>query len=364
MRILQLAPPWFTVPPVRYGGTELVMAALTDQLIDDGHQVTMLASGGSLTRAELRTVYSSPPSEQLGDGVVELPHVLTGYRDRHRYELIHDHTVTGAAVGALLDGPPIVHTVHGAWTSDLCRLYEMIADRVALVAVSHDHAAHAPSGLPMAGVVHNGIDVARYPFEARSLGHLAWVGRAGADKGADLAVAVATRLGLPLRIAMKLNEPEEHRWWEQVMVPLLADTDTVVVHNATHAQKLAVLRGAAALLVPIRWDEPFGLTMVEAGACGIPVVAFARGAVPEIVEDGRTGWAVPPDDVDAMCTAVERVGEIDRGLCRDHIERHFAAARMAQGYERIYASLVRTRTIRLPDLDTSSTSPMSPTSPP
>ncbi len=356
MRILQLAPPWFTVPPVRYGGTELVMAGLTDQLIDDGHQVTLLASGGSSTRAELRTVYESPPADQLGDAFVELPHVLAGYRDRHRYDVIHDHTVIGLGVGALLDGPPIVHTVHGAWTPELCRLYGSIADRVALVAISHDHAAHAPSGLPLAGTVHNGIDVDRYPFEARSAGHLAWVGRAGADKGADLAVTVATRLGLPLRIAMKVNEPAEYRWWDEVMAPLLIDTDTVVVHNATHTQKLAVLRGAVALLVPIRWDEPFGLTMVEAGACGTPVAAFARGAVPEIVADGRTGWTVPPADVDAMCEAVERIPSIDRAVCRSHVERHFAAARMARDYERIYASLVPTRTIGIPDLDTSSTS--------
>jgi glycosyltransferase involved in cell wall biosynthesis len=357
MRILQLAPPWFTVPPVRYGGTELVVSALTDQLVDRGHQVTLLASGGSLTRAELRTVYAIPPAEQLGDGIVELPHVLAGYEERHRYDVIHDHTVTGACVGALLDGPPIVHTVHGAWTPELCRLYERLAGRVALVAISHDHASHAPPGLPLAGVVHNGIDVSHYPFEASSNGHLAWVGRAGPDKGADLAVAVATRLGLPLRMAMKLNEPEEHRWWAEVMVPLLDDSDTTVVHNASHAQKLAVLRGAAALLVPIRWDEPFGLTMVEAGACGVPVVAFARGAVPEIVADGRTGSTVPPGDVDAMCAAVERVPVIDRGTCRSHVEQNFAAARMTQGYERIYASLAPTRTVRIPDLDVSRTSP-------
>lgn len=355
MRILQLAPPWFTVPPVRYGGTELVLAGLTDQLVAHGHEVTLLASGGSSTRAELRTVYPTPPCERLGDGTVELPHVLAGYRDRHRFDVIHDHTVTGAAVGALLDGPPIVHTVHGAWTPDLCRLYEAIADRVALVAISHDHAAHAPTGLPLAGVVHNGIDASRYPFAARSGGHLAWVGRAGADKGADIAVMVAARVGLPLRMAMKVNEPDEYRWWDEVMIPLLEDTDTTVVHNATHAQKVAILQGAVALLFPIRWDEPFGLTMVEAGACGTPVAAFARGAVPEVIANGRTGWTVPPDDLDAMCAAVSDAAAIDRAACRAHVERLFATDRMARGYERIYDSLVPTRTIRLPDLDPSPT---------
>lgn len=357
MRILQLAPPWFTVPPVRYGGTELVISGLADQLVADGHDVTLLASGGSSTRAELRTVYPTPPSERLGDATVELPHVLAGYQDRHGFDVIHDHTVVGVGVGALLDGPPILHTVHGAWTPALCRLYAAVADRVALVAISHDHAAHAPSGLPLAGVVHNGIDAARYPFEARSRGHLAWVGRAGADKGADLAVAVAARLGLPLHMAMKLNEPDEHRWWDEVMIPLLENTDTTVIHNATHAQKLAILQGAVALLFPIRWDEPFGLTMIEGGACGTPVAAFGRGAVPEVVDHGRTGWVLPPDDVEAMCAAVEGAEAIDRATCRAHVERHFATARMARGYERLYASLVPTRTIRLPDLDTSTTAP-------
>ncbi len=357
MRILQLAPPWFPVPPVRYGGTELVIAALTDQLVANGHEVTLLAAGGSSSRAQLRTVYPTPPTAQLGDLIVELPHVLAGYRDRHRYEVIHDPTVTGAAVGALLDGPPVVHTVHGTWVPELCDLYRAIADRVALVAISHDHAARAPGDLPLAGGVHNGIDVTRYPFEARSRGHLAWLGRAGPDKGADLAVTIATRLGLPLRMAVKLNEPDEHRWWDEVLAPLLGDTDTTVVRNATHAEKVDLLCGAVALLFPIRWDEPFGLAMVEATACGTPVAAFARGAAPEVVDHDRTGWLVPPGDVDAMCAAVQRTTTIDRAICRTHVLRHFTAARMARGYERVYEALAPARTLRIPDLEPAPTTP-------
>lgn len=359
MRILQLAPPWFTVPPERYGGTELVVAGLTEQLVTSGHDVTLLAAAGSSTRAELRTFYPQPPTTKLGDHLVELPHVLFGYRDRHRFDVIHDHTVTGVGVGALLDGPPVVHTVHGAWVPELCELYRAVADRVTLVAISHDHAARAPADLPLAGVVHNGIDLRRYPFEARSRGHLAWLGRAGPDKGADVAVTVAERLGLPLRMAMKLNEPDEHRWWEEVLVPMLAETtvETIVTHNATHEQKAAVLCGAVALLFPIRWDEPFGLAMVEANACGTPVAAFARGAVPEVIDAHRTGWVLPPDDLDAMCAAIERADAIDRATCRAHVERHFNAARMARGYVRVYEAVTPTRTLRLPDLLGTSTEP-------
>ncbi len=359
MRILQLAPPWFTVPPVRYGGTELVISGLTDQLVATGHDVTLLAAGGSSSRAELRTYYPAPPPARLGEMLLELPHVLSGYRDRHRFDVIHAHTVTGVGVGALLDGPPIVHTVHSTWTPELCRLYHAVADRVALVAISHDHAARAPVDLPLAGVVHNGIDVRRYPFEARSRGYLAWLGRAGPDKGADVAVTIAARFGLPLRLAMKLNEPDEHRWWDEVMVPLLDETgvETTVIHNATHRQKVALLCGAVALLFPIRWDEPFGLAMVEANACGTPVAAFARGAAPEVIDHQRTGWVLPPDDVDAMCAALERAPTIDRAACRAHVERHFAVARMARGYERVYEALTPTRTLRVPDLLASPSEP-------
>lgn len=350
MRILQLAPPWFPVPPPRYGGTELVVAGLTDRLVAQGHDVTLVASGGSTSRARLRTVYDTPPSTELGDPLVELPHVLTGYLEHGRYDLIHDHTVLGIGIGAVLDHPAVVHTVHGAWTPALTRLYERVADRVSLVAISHDQAARAPAGLPLAGVVHNGIDLARYPFSAVSRGHLAWLGRAGPDKGADLAVRVARQLSRPLRMAMKLNEPDEHRWWEEVFAPLRAGGDVEVIHNATHAEKLDILCGAEALLFPIRWDEPFGLAMVEANACGTPVAVFERGAAPEVIEDQRTGWVLPPGDVDAMCAAVEGAAHLDRARCRRHVERRFSAERMARGYARIYHRVTTHRTVRIPDL--------------
>jgi glycosyltransferase involved in cell wall biosynthesis len=343
VRILQVAPPWFAVPPERYGGTELVVAGLCDGLVAVGNEVTLVASGGSCTSAQLRSVYAQPPSEALGDAVVELPHVLAAYRDRHSFDLIHDHTVTGVGVGALIDGPPIVHTVHGTWTPQVCRLYRAVSDRVALVAISHDHAARAPTDLPLAGVVHNGIDVNRYPFQDRSEGYLAWLGRAGPDKGADLAVEVARQLDRPLRMAVKLNEPAEHDWWQRVLVPRLADVQVEVVHNATHAQKVALLGGADALVFPIRWDEPFGLAMIEANACGTPVVAFARGAASEVISDGQSGLLVTPGDVDGLCEATERAAGLDRHACRAHVVRHFTVAQMVAGYTRIYARLTASR---------------------
>ena len=341
MRILQVAPPWFTVPPVRYGGTELVVAALTDGLVAAGHDVTLVASGGSRTTARLRSVYATPPSSALGDTLVELPHVLAARRGAADVDLVHDHSVLGAAVSAVVDGPPVVHTVHGAWTDPLCRVYREIAKDVHLVAISRDHADRAPADLPLAGTVHNGIDLDRYPFGDTASGHLAWLGRAGPDKGADIAVDVARRAGLPLRLAIKVNEPDERAWWHDVLVPKLEGHHVDVTLNATHHQKITLLRDALALVVPLGWDEPFGLMMTEANACGTPVVAFARGAAPELVADGETGVLVEPGDVDAMVAAVEEAATLDRRACRARVEAHFSAPRMLEGYLRVYERVLQ-----------------------
>ncbi len=343
MRILQVAPPWFAVPPPRYGGIELVVAALADGLVELGHDVDLVASGGSTTRARLHSPYAEPPSEALGDAVVELSHALDAHALRARVDLVHDHTTIGAALGAVGSGAPVLHTLHGAWTEPTTRVLRRIADRVHLVAISHDQAARAPEGVAVAGVVHNGIDVDRFPFGDRhERGHLAFLGRAGDDKGADVAVRVAERTGRPLRMAVKVNEPEEHEWWDRVLVPLLAATTVPVevVRNADHEQKVAVLGGATALLCPLRWDEPFGLMMVEAGACGTPVVAWARGAAPEVVAHGESGLLVEPDDVDGLCDAVVGADRLDRRVARDHVRRHFSSRRMLLDYQRLYRRIL------------------------
>lgn len=335
MKILQIAPPWFPVPPTKYGGTERIVAALTDGLVAKGHDVTLHASGGSRTRATLQTVYDVPPSAQLGDAVTELPHVLAAYRDRHRFDLIHDHTTIGPAIGAVLDGPPIVHTVHNPWTPQARRLYSELADRIHLVAISHDHARHA-HGIPLAGVVPNGIDPADYRTGRGEGGYLAFVGRACEDKGPEVALAVARRLGRPLRMAIKVNQPEEERFWERVLRPALRGVDVDVTVNATHRQKVALLAEAEVVLMPLQWDEPFGLVMVEANACGRPVVAYARGAAPEVIEQGKSGFLVEPDDFDGFCAAVARAARLDPDGCREHVLRRFSAHRMVDGYLGVY----------------------------
>lgn len=344
MRILQVAPPWFAVPPTGYGGIELVVASLADGLTELGHDVELVASGGSRTRARLLSPYEHPPSADLGDALVELPHLLAAHERRAAVDVVHDHTTLGAALASVAVGPPVVHTLHGEWTPAITRIMRLIGDRVHLVAISRDQASRAPDGVRVAGVVHNGIDVDRFPFTPvpDGDGHLAFLGRSGADKGADAAVEVAARTGRPLRMAVKINEADERQWWHEVMVPLLARTTATVdlVYDADHEQKLAIIAGARALLCPLRWDEPFGLMIVEAAACGTPVVAWRRGATAELIAHGETGMLVPPDDVDGLCDAVEDLDAIDRRATRARAERLFSDRRMVHDYQRLYRRLV------------------------
>jgi glycosyltransferase involved in cell wall biosynthesis len=353
MRILQVAPPWLSVPPSAYGGIEWVVSGLADGLIDAGHDVTLLASGGSETRARLETVFDEPPFEQLGDARIETIQALAAYRRRGDYDLIHDHTAAvGPALGALTDGPPVVHTLHLPWLDEQIRLARLIAPPVRLVAVSHDQAGRAPDDIPISAVVHNGIPVDRYPFTADKDDYLLFVGRANREKGPAVAIEIARRVGRPLVMAMKINERYEREYWQEVLQPLIgrAPAGIEVVPNPEHDRKAGLMAGAAAVVLPIQWPEPFGLVMPEANACGTPVVAFDVGAVPEVIAHGKTGFVVPPGDFDAFCAAIDRTKDLLPRHCRAHVEERFSAQRMVADYERVYQTVstidLRTPTIR------------------
>jgi glycosyltransferase involved in cell wall biosynthesis len=351
VRILQVAPPWLSVPPSRYGGIEWVVSGLADGLVDAGHEVTLLASGGSTTRANLKSVFDEPPFEQLGDARIEAIQALTAYRCRSDFDIIHDHTAAvGPALAALTVGPPVVHTLHHAWLDEQIRLARLVAPPVRLVAISHDQAARSPADVPISTVVHNGIPVDRYPFTADKDDYLLFVGRASRDKGPALAIEIARRLGRRLVIVMKTNEPCERAYWREVLQPLIA-SDPAGIHvepNPKHERKAALMARAAAVVLPIQWAEPFGLVMPEANACGTPVVAFDIGAAREVIAHGRTGFVVPPGDLDAFCAAVDQTKELLPRDCRTHVIKRFSVQRMVANYERVYQA-VSTIDLRGPD---------------
>lgn len=341
MRVLQIAPPWFAVPPSAYGGIESVVALLADGLVEAGHQVTMLASGGSRTRATLRTVYDQPPSAFLGDVAMELGHVLDAYLDPGDVDIVHDHSgLIGPALGAMRGDLPVVHTLHGPWTDANRRIYHRLSDRLHLVAISHDQARRSPRGVRLAGVVHNAIDLAAHPFQADKEDFLLWVGRASREKGPEVACKVARRLGKPLVMAMKVNEAAEHAYYRDVVEPAMDGVDVELLRNVGLPLKAELMGRAACVLFPIQWPEPFGLVMIEAMACGTPVVAYANGAAPEVIVDGVTGFVVPEGDIDGLGAAVRATTQLDPRDCRTHVETNFSPKRMVEGYLEVYEGAV------------------------
>lgn len=336
MRVLQIAPPWFEVPPSRYGGTELVVTGLTEELVRRGHDVTLLASGGSRTCGRLVTGFDVPPTELLGDPFVELTQATT-IDDLTGFDLVHDHTVFGAVVADARATTPVVLTLHGPLTERTVPLLRRIGRRVGLVGISHDQ-VRRHLDVPIASVVHNGIDLSTYGRGSDPRGDdLLFLGRASPDKGPDLAIEVARRCGRHLTMAIKVNEPDERTYWNEVLRHRCAAWGVDVVLDADHATKVALLRRAHALLVPIRWAEPFGLVMAEAAACGTPAVAFARGAAPEIILDGITGRLVEPEaGVEGLVAAVAEVGDVDPQRCLDHVARRFSVEAMTDRYLAVY----------------------------
>jgi glycosyltransferase involved in cell wall biosynthesis len=352
MRILEIAPPWFPVPPRGYGGIELVVALLADGLVERGHDVTLVASGGSVTKARLVSPFAEAPDPaRIGNAHDDVFHALSAYleaiSDPAGYDIVHDHAgLIGPALGAIASGtawrsgvpgvfPPVVHTLHGPWTQAAKRYYARLHERLHLVAISEAQKADNPA-VEYAGVVPNGINLALYPRRDEKDDYVLFLGRANPEKGPEVAVEVARRAGVHLKMVVKRNERFEQEYWDQVVVPHLTG-DEEIFDQVSHELKAELLGRARATLFSIQWPEPFGLVMIESMACGTPVIATSRGAAPEVVVDGVTGFLC--DSVDGMVAAVPRVGEISPAACRDHVAQRFAASAMLDGYERVFTRL-------------------------
>jgi glycosyltransferase involved in cell wall biosynthesis len=340
MRIGLIAPVWFPVPPVGYGGIERVVSLLADGLVADGHEVVLFASGDSETDAELEAVFPTAPSEWIGHTYWEVQHLLQPLAGANDLDILNDHTgMLGLILGGLVQ-TPFVHTVHGPLDGRPGDMYEQICEIVpdcGLISISMSQRRARP-GLAWVANCHNALDLSLYPFtpadrESKRGDYLLFLGRMCPEKGAHHAVTVAQEAGVPLKIAAKCREPLERQYFDSCVEPHLSPT-IEYVGEVGHEDKVELLRHARALVFPIEWEEPFGLAMIEAMACGVPVVATRRGSVPEVVEHGLSGIVV--DRYTEIPAALELADRLDPSEIRAEVEEKFSPARMVADYVTAY----------------------------
>jgi glycosyltransferase involved in cell wall biosynthesis len=338
VRIGLIVPPWLPVPPTGYGGTEVVVGNLARGLRKLGHAVELFTVGESTCPVSRSYLYSAAV-EPMGDALHEVAHDLAAYEALgDRVDIIHDHTTLGAFVAgrAGLVKVPVVVTNHGPFTMEARRLYAEITPWARIVAISRAQAGTAGS-IAIAAVIHHGIDLEKYRLGPGGGGYLMSIGRMSPDKGLHVALEVAHRTGRPLKIVTRIQEGLERDYFAHQVEPLLGPDDRVLV-DLSLAERIELLRHADALLNPIRWPEPFGLVMVEALACGVPVLTSPRGAAPEIVISGRTGFLC--EDQADMTDAVHHLDDIGRAVCRADVERRFSLDRMAADHVRMYQQVL------------------------
>jgi len=338
MRIGVVAPPWTPVPPPLYGGTELIVDLLCRGFVAAGHDVLLFTTGDSTCPVPRRWVLDEADGFRMGTAASEARHVLAAYAAMAEadVEIVHDHTIIGPLYAEAFPRLPIVGTAHGPFNADLYDFYDHVARRHSLVCISEHQRSTAPD-VPVRRVIHHGIEAETFPFGEGRGGYALFLGRMARDKGVHRAAAACRKAGVPLRIVAKMREPAEHLYFVEEVEPLLS-AEITYMGEVPHNQKIALLADAMALVNPIRWPEPFGLVMTEALACGTPVVTFAEGAAPEIVEDGRTGFLCADDD--EMADALVRVPELDRAECRAAVEGHFSARRMVADHLELFAQLL------------------------
>jgi glycosyltransferase involved in cell wall biosynthesis len=345
LRVAIVSPCWFPVPPTGYGGIEWVVALLADGLVDAGHEVTLFASGDSRTKGELAAVYETAPSEWIGHTYWELRHTLSALSRAGEFDVINDHTgMLGLSLGGLVE-TPVVHTVHGPLDGEPGEMYEQICSVVPnarLISISMNQRKPKPD-LPWIGNAPNAIEFSLYPVQPHRGDYLLFLGRMSWEKGCHRAVATAIETGLPLKIAGKKREPLENEYFRQYVEPHLSDA-IEYVGEVTHGEKVELLQNARATLFPIEWEEPFGLVMIESMACGTPVIATRWGAVPEVIEHGRTGIVV--DDYRIIPAALEEADRLDPLEIRAEAERRFAPERMVGDYVSAYRAALTERLSR------------------
>jgi len=322
---------------VLYGGIEQMLDSLARGLVAAGHEVMLFTTADSTCPVPRQWLLEHAEGQRMGFSVPELRHVMAAYEAVEGFDIVHDHTVLGPLVAAGQAGhPPVVTTIHGPLNEELIDLYGRIAQRVPVIAISHAQRTPAPE-IPFVRVIHHGYNANDFPIGRGDGGYCLFLGRMATEKGPQRAIIAARKAGMPILLAGKLREPWEKEFFDRDVAPLLG-ADAEFLGEVDHAEKVRLLAGASATLFPIRWNEPFGLVMLESLACGTPVISFAEGASPEVIEDGRTGFLC--GDEAEMAEALSRIDTIDRSVCRAAVEGQFSSQRMVADHVELYSELV------------------------
>jgi glycosyltransferase involved in cell wall biosynthesis len=339
LRVAVISPVWFPVPPTGYGGIEWVVWLLADGLVDAGHEVTLFASGDSHTKATLSSVFPTAPSERIGQSLPELQHCLAAYARADEFDVINDHSGLPAAVIGGLIAKPVLHTIHGPLDGEGGVIYEQIAavaPDIGFISISMNQRKPKPD-FPWVANCPNALDFSLYPVKPHRGEYLLFLGRMSPDKGCHRAIDVAVGADLPLKIAGKKREPLEQQYFDDFVAPYLSDR-IEYLGEVTHGEKVELLQNARATLFPIEWEEPFGLVMIESMACGTPVIATRWGAVPEVIEHGRSGIIV--DDYRLMAAAIEEADRLDPIELIRYAQHHFSPERMVGDYLRAFETVL------------------------
>ena len=335
------------MPAPAYGGIEEVVRLLSDGLVAAGHDVTLFAAPGSDSSADVFEVLDESHPDDIQKAQFEADHVSRAFAEidaaaerGEPFDVLHDHVGhTTLAMADRID-VPIVHTLHGPFTEDASRFYAEHGPKAKIVAISQSQLDDAPEAMGGGVVVHNPIDCSEWPYGEDKQDFLLWIGRMSPDKGPQRAITAAREAGAPLVLAGPI-QPGQEGFFAEEIEPHVGRDGIEYIGEAGPERKRELYSRARALLMPIRWREPFGLVMVESLACGTPVIAFREGSAPEVVEEGKTGFIV--DDEHEMARAVERLEEIDPAACRGACQDRFGVPAVVRGYEAVYRAAIDER---------------------
>lgn len=336
MKIAQISPLWERVPPFRYGGTELIVQLVTDELVRRGHDVTLFASGDSITKAKLCSVHNQALRLDRNikePALYEQMMLADVYQHADHFDIIHSHVGCSALPYGGFVKTPTVHTMHGAFTPDNEKMYRRFAWQP-LISISE--AQREPRlGLNYIHTVYNGMDTTAYSFhpEPTQPAYLAFVGRISPEKGPVEAIKIARAAGLPLKMAGKIDVVDRDYYRQQVE-PLIDGEQIQYLGEVSHEEKVKLLGGATVTLFPINWREPFGLVMIESMATGTPVIGMGLGAVPEVIAHGKTGFVC--HSLETMIEVIPDAIKLDRKTCREYVVSRFSVESMTSEYERAY----------------------------